>query len=381
MPKRVVFVGLSGYHYPHTRVRCYHFRRELDRLGGIDTGLLSLKDDLAPERTEADMYQLRDRHKLPLALRTLKKLWPEKNSLFYIQKVHYHAAAPFLLHRLGRNPFIFDYDDYDVELSNLFGRGLWNRLFFGSHQWDVITEMMARRAVCCVAASHELMDFLSPYNERVYYIPTGVDTEAFQPAEEAHSGPVVFLWTGIIWGEPILQSLELLLEAFAEVYRVERNILLRLIGGGNCSDQLQQMLKHKYPGLPVETIDWLDPREMPEQLQKADAGCLPLAGDRVSRWLRSKSPTKMFEYMAAGLPVVSSAVGEPVHVIDSGRNGFLVHDRNEMARAMVQLAQNEKMRRSVGMAARRTVEKEYALPVLGKKLHGILDQLGWIENT
>jgi hypothetical protein len=68
------------------------------------------------------MYRLRDRDKLKLTGRGLKRLWGEKGSLFYIQKAHFHSAAPYFLHRLGRNDYIFDYDDYDVELSNLFAR-------------------------------------------------------------------------------------------------------------------------------------------------------------------------------------------------------------------------------------------------------------------
>ena len=64
--KKITFLGLSGYDYPHTRVRCYHFQREVDRREGINSEVLSWKDHLGPQYSEAKMYQLTDRQKLDL---------------------------------------------------------------------------------------------------------------------------------------------------------------------------------------------------------------------------------------------------------------------------------------------------------------------------
>lgn len=378
MAKRVIFIGLSGYGYPHTRVRCYHFQRELARHRDIESTVLSFRDHLAEGLSEAAMYRLSDRQKLRLTWKALRRLYPERGSLFYIQKAHFHSAAPFLLHRLGRNSYIFDYDDYDVELSNFFAKGRWNRLLFGSHRWDVITERMARRALCCVAASHELMDYLGAFHDKVYYIPTGVDTDAFQPKSYgAHLAPVVFLWTGIVWGEPILRSVRLLLDCLRAVCHQRLEVELRIIGGGDRYQDLRVTVREDYPDLPVQLFDWLDPKEMPEQLRQADVGCLPLDHFSANRWVRSKSPTKLFEYMAAALPVVASALGEATYVIQDGKNGFLAHTQEEMTRQMTLLARDAQLRRQLGQAARRRVEEKFSLRVLGDTLHQVLQEQGW----
>lgn len=384
MSKKIIFIGLSGFGYPHTRVRCYNFQRELQRLGGIRSEVLSFRDHLCPQFSEGDMYRLRDRDKLQLTLKGLRRLFPEKGNLFYVQKAHFHSAAPYMLHRFGRNPYIFDYDDYDVELSNFFSRGKWNRLFFGTNRWDTITEQMASRALCCVAASHELIDYLKEFNSKVYYIPTGVDCEAFEPKDyrepsEPADATVVFFWNGLVWGTPVLKSLRLLLEAMRGVYREHSNILLRVIGGGDCFEQFRNIAAREFSEVPLEIMGWMEPGQMPAELRRVDVGCLPFDAACMNRWLKSKSPTKMFEYMAVGLPVVASAVGEATHVIEDGRSGFLVSSRDEMIQRMLELARSVSLRREMGLAARQRISENYSLPILGARLREILSELGWAE--
>jgi glycosyltransferase involved in cell wall biosynthesis len=373
---RVLFIGHNGYGYPHTRVRCYHFARMLSAYPNIETAVLSFRDDLAPHKSEAAMYEnLRDREKLVLTAKALGRLLREKNTVAYIQKAHFHAAAPFVLHRMGLlKRYVFDYDDYDIPLSNFFGRGLWNRLFFGSPRWDEITCRLASRAVGCVAASQELVSFLQGYNPHVAYIPTGVDTNYFiPPGRSRRREEVVALWNGLVWGNPIVENLLLLFRAFQKARVIAPNLHLRVVGGGAAWQELKNRAASEFSGLPIQWREWIDPREMPVLLQDADIGVLPLAGD--DRWMRSKSPTKLFEYLSAGLPVVSSAVGEAVRVIEHGRSGVLAENEDAFAEGLVRLARDEDFRRSLSVNARLRVETSYALPVLGERLYHFLQSL------
>ncbi|MBE7561107.1 hypothetical protein HS125_20025 [bacterium] len=190
--RTLFFVGLSGYQYPHTRVRCYHFARALAERHAVPTEVLSFRDDLAPEKSERAMYELTDREKMRLVLAGLRRLWPRRDAVFYVQKALFHAAAPFTLSRLGRNSYIYDCDDYDIPLSQFFARGRWNRLFFGSHKWDEITYRLARRALCCVAASHRLVEFFAPPSPCLSGAYR-VDVDAFRPPRPRGDGGPVFL--------------------------------------------------------------------------------------------------------------------------------------------------------------------------------------------
>ena len=373
---RILFIGHSGYGYPHTRVRCYHFAKMLSTMPGVETSVLSFRDDLAPHKSEAAMYEnLRDREKLWLTGKAIRRLLGEKDSIFYIQKAHFHAAAPFLLHRLGLSPhYILDYDDYDIPLSNFFGRGIWNRLFFGSNRWDEITFRLARRASACVTASRALQEILEKENARVAYIPTGVDDRIFTPRQDQKSvGPLTFLWNGLVWGEPILKNLSLLLKAFAYAAPDLPDARLLLVGGGASWKILLEWIETDYRDLPIVTREWVDPQEMPEIVRHADVGLLPLEGDDL--WLKCKSPTKLFEYMACGLPVIASPVGEAAKVLDHLESGFLARNVNEFAEGIIRLARNRALREKLGMQARQVVEKRYSLPILGENLYLFLREV------
>jgi glycosyltransferase involved in cell wall biosynthesis len=69
------------------------------------------------------------------------------------------------------------------------------------------------------------------------------------------------------------------------------------------------------------------------------------------------SPLKLYEYMAAGLPVVASAVGQVVDVVGDGRAGVLVApgDVTALTAALTALRADPARRRRLGAAARRQV--------------------------
>jgi glycosyltransferase involved in cell wall biosynthesis len=363
---RVLFVAHNGYGYPHSRVRCYHFARVLAEQPGFESAVLSFRDDLAPHLSEEAMYfGLRDRHKMLLTLKAIPRLFSERHSLIYIQKAHFHSAAPFFLHRMDILPrYIFDYDDYDIPLSNFFGRGVWNRLFFGTNRWDEITYRHARRALGCVASSYRLEEFLRIYNSHVVRVPTGVDTQLFQPG--ARSGlEVVYLWNGIIWGEPIYQNVQMIVRSFPKVARAVPGARLLIVGEGRLWDRLLSDLAQQND-LPVSTIRSVPSDEMPGILRKADVGLYPVVEE--TAWTAAKSPTKLFEYMAAGLAVVASDIGEAGLVIEDAEEGLLAQTEEEFVDAMIRVGRDAVLRRTLGENARRKAESEYSLPVLGKRL-------------
>jgi glycosyltransferase involved in cell wall biosynthesis len=365
---KIIFIGINGYQIPYTRVRCYHFAQVL-RTYGVETEVFSYQEHLSPQRNAIQILQLNDKEKVSLNLKAFCRLFNEKNSIFYIQKVHYHAAAPFLLSRLGRNRFFLDYDDWDIDRSPLFEKSCLNRLFFGCDGTSDITGTLASKALGCVASSKHLYDFLYSYNKNTSYIPTGVDIQHFSSCPDRTQGKVTFIWTGQVWGEIIYKNILYLLDCFSEVCRQYSTIHLKIIGDGAWMPKIRNYVGEKYPRLNIELIGWVAPQQMPEYLSDADVGLLPLIPDvKNDLWMRSKSPTKLFEYMAMGLPTIASDMGEVKSIIENGTDGFLVRNREEFIEKMELLIRNRELRIKMGEASREKAKKEYSLEVLGKRL-------------
>ncbi len=84
--------------------------------------------------------------------------------------------------------------------------------------------------------------------------------------------------------------------------------------------------------------------------------------------------------MGIGIPCVSSNVGVNAEIIVDGVNGFLAGTESEWIEKLSLLIEDKTLRRRLGAAGRRTVEKDFSLKENAPKLKSILKevfQCGW----
>ena len=356
----VLFVGINGSDLAYTRVRCYSFSRLLMNCG-IPSDIFTLQEAYHPGTHQNYMLELPKAERVRITARAFARLWRKKGTVFYVQKSHYHAAAPFLLSRLGRNRFILDYDDWDLDRSHYFNIPALDKCVFGASHAEGITANLARSASACVASTKPLRDLLAKYNDSVYLIPTVADTEKFKPVPRS-VGPTTFIWNGMIWGEIIFKNVMFLAECFKSVHEAVKDVRFIIAGKGHWHENVREEINSRYGSLPIVFEGWVPPDEMPRLLGQADIGLMPLIPDRENEtWMRCKCPTKLFEFMAMGIPAVVSDFGEPARVIDSGTDGLVAADRDDFVRAMITLARGKDMRGRMGKAALRKAVSRYSL--------------------
>ena len=75
----------------------------------------------------------------------------------------------------------------------------------------------------------------------------------------------------------------------------------------------------------MKFIDWSLENEV-QYLKQAHAGIMPLDKDMFSQ---GKSAFKLIQYLAAGIPLIGSVVGENNRVIHDGENGYLVSSKSQ----------------------------------------------------
>ena len=114
------------------------------------------------------------------------------------------------------------------------------------------------------------------------------------------------------------------------------------------------------PGLDVEFVDRLDWGKEGE-IQKAnsmfDVGLCPLL-DNVSN--RGRCSLKILDYMASGVPVVASPVGENIYFIENNVTGLLPNTTEEWVRDLKRIISDKELRESMGRASYLKLKTEYS---------------------
>lgn len=203
--------------------------------------------------------------------------------------------------------------------------------------------------------------------EHLHVIPNGVAISD-PPAERVDHDGFVAVYAGTMG---LANGLDLAIDAARILHeRGRHDIAIRLVGAGPEHDHLAERARH-LPNITVEPAVRSD--EVPGILAAADAGLLILRDSPVFRW--GISPTKLFDYMAAGLPVVVSvrSPGDPASDRDAAVRA-VPGDAGSLASALERLADMSPTERSAmgqrGRAAAQahsfdTLAERYALAIDG----------------
>jgi len=204
---------------------------------------------------------------------------------------------------------------------------------------------LLERADHVLTASPFMVERYRAINERqaVTLIYPSVDTDAFRPREtpSRHSKPVIG-WTGTFSSRSYLDLLRSVLQELA------RRIDYKLIVIGNFAYDL--------PGVDLEVLTWSREDEV-AQMQRIDIGLYPLPDDD---WVLGKAGLKVIQYMAFGLPSVSSDIGTATLQVTDGVDGFLVTGGEQWLSILERLCRDPELRRQVGEAGRRKAVAHYS---------------------
>ena len=207
---------------------------------------------------------------------------------------------------------------------------------------------------------------------KIRLIHHGVDLERFQPA--VHHGQSA--------EAPLILSVGRLVEkkgfpdlllACQRLKQAGFNFRCEIYGDGPLRGQLSVLIEQLGLDYEVMLAGSCTQQQLVPLFQRATAFALtPFVTDDGDR---DGIPNVLFEAMACGLPIVTTAVGGITELVTHDHNGLLVepHNAPAIAAELIVLLGNETKRKRLGEAARRTVVEHFDVCLAARRLASLFD--------
>ncbi|OGG38297.1 hypothetical protein A3I34_01375 [Candidatus Jorgensenbacteria bacterium RIFCSPLOWO2_02_FULL_45_12] len=211
--------------------------------------------------------------------------------------------------------------------------------------------------------------------EKTVVIRNGADLDLFSGAPNPNiideqygtKNKFVVLFSGLIG---LAQSPEVVIRA-AELLRGEEDVVFMLVGEGVLKKQSEETAKQF--GLKNVIFAGERPRsDMPMFCARAGVG---LATYKKSDLFRDVIPSKIYDYMGAGIPVIINLEGEGSRLVKEAECGLVAEEENpeSLAEKIMEIKNNSARARDMGARGRKYAEKHLNKAKLAAKLEKILE--------
>lgn len=196
--------------------------------------------------------------------------------------------------------------------------------------------------------AQKLMD-LGVREDLIRIIHNGVNVELFCPPPRDQGGSNKVIWCGrFVPGKGV----DILVEAFHLALQEVPELQLLLVGDGPQKGQIEQQISRLGIHDKVTIITYIPNKEMPDIYRECSMFVLPSHYEGV--------PRTVLESMSCGLPVVCTDLPQLRPIVKG--HGFLIPDSSirEFADAIVTLAKDENLRRSLGASGSELISSNYS---------------------
>jgi glycosyltransferase involved in cell wall biosynthesis len=249
----------------------------------------------------------------------------------------------------GRRLFL-DCDDYEAESGHF--EASWQKMGV-----EFLEKRLPRLVHCITTNTYFLRDQLVQWgvpSEKILYLSNGVERARFERPNSEQLEALRAEW-GLI-GKRVLvfvgslsmpsHPVDLLLKAFQIVQAVHPDTVLMLVGGGEQFDILKRMAVELGISSAVRFCGRIAPEKAVLYYHVAHISVDPAYDNDAAR---GRSPLKLFESWACGVPFVSADVGDRRMLLGSPPAGLLAQpgDVEALAKAIQQILSDSEMAESL----------------------------------
>jgi glycosyltransferase involved in cell wall biosynthesis len=287
----------------------------------------------------------------------------------------FQGVTAWLLSRIKRVPFLFEVRDLWPAFAVAVGV-LTDPLLIRASEW--LERFLYRRADQLMVNSPGFISHVKGRGgEQIELVPNGVDIDMFDPAADGArfrvdhnlAGKYVALYAG---AHGLSNDLNVVLDA-AEMLRNNPEVAIVFVGDGKEKPGLVERAK----SLGLENayfVASIPKIEMAGALAAADA-CIAIL--KPIEMYKTVYPNKVFDYMAAGRPVIMAMEGVICTVVETAGAGISVPsgDAQKLANAIQYLAENCSQGQIWGQNGRAYVCQHFDRSKLAEQLMRIMQKM------
>lgn len=288
----------------------------------------------------------------------------------------FQGLSAYLVSRIKRVPFVFEVRDLWPDSMIEIG-AVKSPILIQPARWlEGFLYRTATEIVINSPAFEEHIRSRGVEKDKISMVLNGVDCSIFEPAATGESTRIrlgleektIVLYAGAMG---VSNDIDTLLDA-AKGLQERRDIAFVLVGGGNRRVAIERRRVEE----GIDNVIILDPvakTEMPEIIAAADIGVAILKDVPV---FRTVFPNKVFDYMAAGRPVLLAIDGVIRQVVEDAEAGLFVQPENpeDIARGVLLLAEDAELRMRMGKNGRQRVEQQFERSEQARELERVLLQ-------
>jgi len=267
----------------------------------------------------------------------------------------------------------------DHTIPNFARIGKVKKVYYSLFRQVIFPMFLLRNVDCFIAVTPAVQEWLHKKlaitNNRISFIPLGADIKLFKKSKAKRmqirkllnisESDILLIYAGKIIPE---KNIDILVHAIAPLIVEREDVKLLLLGSGDEKyiSGIVSLVKRYNLNTNVIFHSFVKNQRLPAYYSAADVGA----------WLGSPSIT-IIEAMSTGLPVILLKSRQTQHLIDAGGGcSFTYGNLEELRSCLEKLIRDDSLRKNMGVAARKNVEKNFSWERIAEKTLGIYEKVG-----
>lgn len=199
--------------------------------------------------------------------------------------------------------------------------------------------------------SRTVLAYCAERHAHAKFVPTTLETERFSLTRNEESVPVIG-WVGDVHAHK--KNLKFFSDILRAIHADLPPFQFRLIGITAFEKEIREWFD--FLGGRLQIVGWTPPEAIPQYISRFSIGIMPLEKNEFNE---GKSALKLLEYLAAGMPVIASDVGENRYVVRAPEFGRLATTADEWKSALQEMLGDTVGREAMGKRGQSFVRSDY----------------------